>query len=120
LNQNTTIGGGVNWDRISVTGGSVSVNPGAIFLPSFIGTATVPNGADAFWLSTQTWDNVILAGTVNSATFTIDNSPWSAFGIFSTFASGAGISLRWTPVPEPVYLLALCSAGLLAWRRVRG
>jgi hypothetical protein len=118
LNQNTTIGGGVNWDRISVTGGSVSVNPGAIFLPSFIGTATVPNGVDSFWQTTQTWDNVILAGTINSATFSIDNSAWSTFGSFSTFASGSGISLLWTPVPEPACVLALCGAGLLVWRRI--
>jgi autotransporter-associated beta strand protein len=129
LGANTTSGGGTNWSQITMTSGDLNVQSGAILLPAFVGTSTQPNGTDAFWLTTQRWDNIIdLTGTSTNSSgqtsFVINNSAWSAFGSFSTINAivGRGIALQWTPVPEPAHIFLLGGAGTMGvgwWRRQR-
>jgi hypothetical protein len=102
----------------------LNVQTGAILDPLFIGTATAPNAGDPFWQTSHTWSNVIgLTGTGTSTgplVFQISNSPWSAFGLFDSRPAtvGTGVELRWTPVPEPVHILAAV-AGVAFALRVR-
>jgi autotransporter-associated beta strand protein len=126
LAANTTGGAGTNWDRVVVTGGTLSVNSAAILLPSFIGTATAPSSSDPFWQMTQRWDNIIdLTGTAingGGSAFIIDNTPWLSAGTFMTIPAvvGGGVALVWTPVPEPLYILLVAGAagiGIHTWRR---
>jgi autotransporter-associated beta strand protein len=102
---------GTNWDRIDATGAAVTISAGSRFIPAFIGTATTPD-ASAFWTATQTWQDVILTNAGAGATnFTIDNSAWASRGMFSTMASpSGGVSLVWTPVPEPIHILLIAAA----------
>jgi autotransporter-associated beta strand protein len=125
LAANTTTGAGTNWDRVAQTGGILNVDPATVLAPSFIGTATTPSTSDPFWQTNHRWDNIIdLTGAATNgggSVFVIDNSPWLAAGMFSTGPAivGSGIALTWTPVPEPICLLALCAGALAAGRAVR-
>jgi autotransporter-associated beta strand protein len=126
LATNSTTLPGVNWDRISVTLGSLTVAPGTFLLPSFTGAATPPSLGDSFWQTGQSWENVLDlegGGPLTGATFLIDNSPWASAGSFSTIAAanGSGIALQWTPVPEPsaLVLLGLSAVTVGALRRRR-
>jgi fibronectin-binding autotransporter adhesin len=126
LGSNTTAGPGTNWDQISMTSGNLAVAAGAKLIPSFLGTATQPNALDAFWLSSEHWNNIVdlsgAAANPSAATaFTIDNSAWSSVGSFSTVAAttGNGIALVWTPVPEPGSIaLVLAATGVATGCRV--
>jgi hypothetical protein len=116
LANDTTGGPGVQWDQVRQTAGTLSVDPGAVFLPEFVGFSTLPTLGQPFWRSPQRWENVIqLTGTATNpggSAFTIDNTLWSVAGTFSTapgLAAG-GIDLVWTPVPEPASVLGLCVA----------
>lgn len=116
LAANTTSGPGSNWDRIVLTGGSLSINTAAVFVPGFIGDASTPDASIPFWQVSRRWDNIIeLTGTASNlggSAFTIDNSLWSSAGSFSTMPAtvGNGIALVWTPVPEPLHLLLVCAS----------
>jgi subtilase-type serine protease len=125
LSALTTGGSGSSWDRIDVGGGVLNVQSGAILAPQFIGTATAPNAGNPFWQANHTWNNVVgLTGTATSTgplVFQINNSAWSGFGAFTTAPAtiGAGVELRWTPVPEPVHLLLLCGGTAVGMRWFR-
>jgi autotransporter-associated beta strand protein len=86
LAANTTSGPGTNWDRVSLTGGILNVDPATVLVLSFIGTATTPSTSDPFWQASHRWDNIIdLTGAATnggSSFFVIDNSPWLAAGMF--------------------------------------
>jgi fibronectin-binding autotransporter adhesin len=130
LGANTTAGPGTNWDEINMTSGALAVLTGAQLVPSFVGTATLPNAGDAFWQSPEQWNNVIAlsGGATNpsgAAAFVIDNSAWSSAGLFSTTPAtgGSGVTLVWTPtaVPEPgsMALLLGAAGSALGLRRFR-
>lgn len=106
LASETTSGPGTDWDRLSVTGGDLSVDPQAVLNLSFLNDAAPDAGA--FWASDRVWQDIIRlsGGATNSSgggTFSIDNSPWAQWGAFSTAVNASGgVDLIWTvPIPEP-------------------
>jgi hypothetical protein len=109
-----------NWDRLTLTGGQLSIAAGAVLDLEFIGSATAPS-AVPFWAVSHRWNNIIdLTGSATNPTgfvdFQINNSPWAQFGAFDTLPAqlGRGVDLVWTPVPEPAsWALFLAGAGLL-------
>src|SRR5262249_40380153 len=129
LAAETTAGPGTNFDAVTLTTGSLTVDPTAVLLPSFVGAAAMPDAADPFWQAAERWSDVIgLTGTAANAggsAFVIDNSVWASAGAFSTVlnADGQSIDLLWTPtaapVPEPAAVFALAVAALAAARAVR-
>jgi fibronectin-binding autotransporter adhesin len=124
LAANTTGGPGINWDRVSLTGGDLALDPAARFVPSFTGTATTPSLADPFWQAGHTWQNVIdLSGTATNlggnASLTIDNAAWASAGLFATQLNGLSVMLVWTPVPEPLHALAFGAMALAAGRFIK-
>lgn len=124
LTSNTTVGGGINWDKIAMSSGDLTVTAGATLVPAFQDFASSPD-LSPFWSTNRRWNNIIdLTGTATNTTagvtFTIDNSSWIALGSFSTTIaeSGSGIDLVWTVVPEPsLALLGLAVVGVVARMR---
>ncbi len=129
LSALTTAGPGTAFDQVAVTGGTLTVAPGALLDVLFTGSATGPTAGDPFWQTEHSWPVVALSGAATSSgplAFQVDNSPWTAAGAFSTgpAAGGTGVELVWTPapVPEPGTLaLGSLAAGAVArwWRRRR-
>lgn len=116
LAANTTGNPGQNWDVLDLGFSSANVLAGALFVPNFVGTATPPD-ASAFWQTLRTWPNVIDGASTLGTTFTIDNSAWAQFGSFSAInGAGGGVSLRWSPVPEPSCVMLVAGGAALAVR----
>ena len=114
-------GGGVNFDQITLSGGTLNLTGGELLL-NFSGAAT-PNGSDSIWQQREKWAIVTGAGGLTGLLNL--NAPSYGFGSFSLEASlsGGALMLDWTPVPEPGTLLlgAMAASGLgfVARRRKR-
>jgi fibronectin-binding autotransporter adhesin len=128
LSALSTGGPGTVYDQVLVTGGTVTVDPAAVFDLSFTGTSTNPAGGDPFWQAVHSWPVVALSGSAvvsGPLAFHVDNTGWSAAGTFVTGpdAGGSAVDLVWLPasVPEPgtLALSGLAAIGWLAVRRRR-
>ena len=87
--------GGIAFDVISVTGGTLTLGGSSTLKLLFTGTATVPNGTDPFWQTTHRW-TIISAGGAASDFAAIQNGAYGA-GTFATSVEAGGIVLTFTP-----------------------
>jgi autotransporter-associated beta strand protein len=97
----STTGAGTNYDQIVLTGGGLALGGNAKLQLDFIGSATAPNVANAFWQAIRSWRIISLSNsaTNNGATRfpTILNGNFSA-GSFTNVADAAGnLWLRFVP-----------------------
>lgn len=110
---------GVDWDVITLSGGSLTGTDPTISL-----TGLAPSG-DAFWTSSHVWTTVADAGSITLAGGGVIGYTPGEFGNFGVQWGGSPgnlqLQLTWTPIPEPgaFMLLALGLSGLLvyAWRK---
>ena len=101
LSNLSTTGAGTNYDQIALTGGSLVLGGNAKLQLDFIGPATAPDVANAFWQAVRSWRIISLnnSATNNGATRfpTILNGNFSA-GSFTNVADANGnIWLRFVP-----------------------
>jgi autotransporter-associated beta strand protein len=108
LAELTTAGAGVNFDQTVLTGGELNLGPNAKLRLSFINSATAPNTADPFWLTSHNWEIISLtAPATNSGTASFGSivNAHYATGSFTNYATVNGsimLSYLATPAPEPV------------------
>jgi len=103
--DNNTGVAGVDFDQLSITGGTLNLGGSSTLLLQFSGTSTFPSSTNSFWQSSHTWKVVALSGgATNSGSA---NANFSAIagtnditsGTFSTTVDpGTGsILLSWAP-----------------------
>lgn len=120
LAANTTGGPGTNFDQLDHSFSATVIQSGAKLVPSFIGSATAPDGVTAFWQTNQQWFVIGTQSIASGSPFLVDNTAWASFGSFTTtLGASGGVSLRWTPVPEPASILAVGAITLIGIRAIR-
>jgi fibronectin-binding autotransporter adhesin len=113
--------GGTDFDFVAVTGGALTIQPGAT-------AKLIPGGtfaADSYWDSNREWNVFSFTGTAPTSLFNTDLgsslvTALSGRGSFSWSTSGSNVVLNYTAVPEPtslVFGLGLSVAGIVAYRR---
>jgi autotransporter-associated beta strand protein len=116
---------GVNYDAIDVTGGDLTITAGAILS---LGVIDIPGSgfADAFWDEMRQFSVISFTSSGQiTGVFTLDTSNVAGLaagrGQWSLLNDTSGISLQWTPVPEPstygLILGGLALAGAALRRR---
>jgi hypothetical protein len=131
LSSLSTAGAGTNFDQIVLTGGNLVLGGTAKLQISFIGSATAPDAANAFWQGIRSWRVISLSSpaTNSGATSfpTLLNSSFSA-GTFVNYADAAGnVWLKFIPTnaytpPQinPLIGGAGSSAATLVWGGIEG
>ena len=97
----STTGEGTNFDQLVLTGGNLALGGSAKLQISFIGSATAPDGANAFWQGVRSWKIISLTGSATNTGFTtfpaILNGSFGA-GSFTNFADlGGSVWLKYLP-----------------------
>ncbi len=102
LADNTTNDPGVNFDQISLTGGSLVLGGASKLSIRFTGTATAPDISNPFWQSSHTWTIASLSGSATnpgaSNFSTVENGSYPA-GNFTTAVDGGNVLLSFAPNP---------------------
>lgn len=120
LAANTVANPVTNYDQIDPGFSNTTIQAGARLVPNFIGTATAPDGTTAFWQSSRTWIVIDTQSNATGSPMIVDNTAWQSFGEFTTsLGASGGVFLRWTPVPEPIGMLALAAVAGVAMVRKR-
>lgn len=118
---------GVNFDAVNVTGGNLDIAAGAILQILLIDPLAV-GFTDAFWDTSRTFSVIGFSSSGQiTGLFTFDDSSANLAaageGVWGILHESGGVSLTWTPVPEPsTYGLALgglCLAAAALRRRSR-
>jgi hypothetical protein len=132
LIANSGTGAGTNYDFLSVTGGSLVIESGAILDLVFSGSDSTVSWSNPFWDADRTWTIIdALAATSSTGDFTLGTISNDSLGqsllsvrpdaAFSVGREGNNAVLTFTAVPEPsTYAMALACiawAGWGAWRR---
>jgi autotransporter-associated beta strand protein/T5SS/PEP-CTERM-associated repeat protein len=132
LIANSGTGAGTNYDFLSVTGGSLVIESGAILDLVFSGSDSTVSWSNPFWDADRTWTIIdALAATSSTGEFTLGTISNDSLGqsllsvrpdaAFSVGREGNNAVLTFTAVPEPsTYAMALACiawAGWGAWRR---
>lgn len=126
LDANSNSNPGVDFDKIIVSGGNLSIASGSLSDLIFGGTVSF---ADSFWSSNRSWlvfDNTGL-GTTTATPFTINSISGggynASYGTFSWNVTSGDVFLNFnaaTAVPEPTSLATVALLGLGgAWYRRR-
>jgi autotransporter-associated beta strand protein len=103
---------GTDFDRITVTGGALTVDAGAILKISAAGI----DYAGAFWDANRSFTYALASGGTITGSFTMDTSLAGLFagqGSWSLSASSGNLLANWTAIPEPS-TYGLIGAGALA------
>ncbi len=131
LIANTTAGAGNNYDFLSVAGGSLSIESGALLNLVFSGSGSTVNWSDPFWSADRSWTIIdALAATSSTGEFTLGTVSNDFLGrsllsvrpdaAFALDHSGNNVVLTFTAVPEPsAFLLAIAGFGLVAAFQLR-
>lgn len=132
LAANSVSNPGVNYDVLSVTGGSLALGGTANLQINFTGTATAPDATNSFWQSAHSWTIVGLSGAAinpGSSKFTsIVNGSFSG-GSFTNYADVSGnIILQFNPgsaaPPQPTLSPNIVGAGTssstISWSSTAG
>ncbi len=95
---------GTSFDRIDLTGGTLTLGGSSVLSIKFIGTATSPNLTNTFWQSSRQWKIIALSGGAGiSGDFTaISGTNGITAGTFTTTADSSGVTLVYTPNVTPV------------------
>jgi len=118
---------GVNFDAVNVTGGNLDVASGAILKILLIDPLAV-GFTDAFWDTSRTFSVIDFSSSAQiTGLFTFDDSSANLAadgeGVWGILHESGGVSLTWTPVPEPstygLVLGGLCLAAAALRRRSR-
>jgi autotransporter-associated beta strand protein len=131
LAANTTAGDGTSFDQLALTGGNLVLGGSSRLQLAFVGTATFPDGGNAFWQSPRSWKVISLSGAASNPGLTffagVDGVEGNTAGTFSTTADAAGIYLNFNPgvtPPEPYIDPNVVGAGTasaqLSWSSVAG
>jgi len=117
---------GVNFDAIDVTGGDLTIASGATLSLNLIDDVGI-GFDDAFWNEYRTFQAISFTSVTGNITgsFTLSaqaaNFAASGRGIWDISHDASGVSLTWTPVPEPstygLILGGLAFAGAALRRR---
>jgi autotransporter-associated beta strand protein len=104
----TTADAGSNFDQIMLTAGDLTLGANAKLRLSFINSASAPNPADPFWMTSHSWKIISLTGTAsntgNTSFGSIVNGNY-ATGSFTNYADAEGniiLAYAATPAPQPV------------------
>jgi autotransporter-associated beta strand protein len=129
LTDNTTGSRGTTFDAVNLTGGALTITPGATIDLSFGGTVDFLN---AFWSTTQEWLVIDLSSSSTAAdsnlftigTITGGSNYDAALGSFSILRqpgsnTADSLYLTWTPIPEPASALLGAIGFLIILRRRR-
>jgi len=134
LIANSGTGAGTNYDFLSVTGGSLVIESGAILDLVFSGSDSTVSWSNPFWDADRTWTIIdALAATSSTGEFTLGTISNDSLGqsllsvrpdaAFSVGREGNNAVLTFTAVPEPsTYCMALAGiacGGYLVRRRKR-
>ena len=97
----STTGEGTNFDQIVLTSGNLVLGGSAKLQINFIGSATAPDGVNAFWQGVRSWKIISLTGAatnIGATTFpAILNGSFGA-GSFTNFAdAGGSLWLKYLP-----------------------
>ncbi|MFN7340779.1 MAG: PEP-CTERM sorting domain-containing protein, partial [Opitutia bacterium] len=118
---------GVNFDAVNVTGGNLDVASGAILQILLIDPLAV-GFTDVFWDTSRTFSVIDFSSSGQiTGLFTFDDSSANLAaagqGVWGILHESGGVSLTWTPVPEPstygLVLGGLCLAAAALRRRSR-
>ncbi len=119
---------GEDYDAINVTGGNLDIASGAILRILLIEPTLSFGFSDSFWDVSRTFSAVSFTSSGQiSGTFTQDfssaNLAAAGQGQWGVLHSATGVSLTWTPVPEPstygLVLGGICLAAAALRRRSR-
>ncbi len=92
--------GGTQFDQIILTSGSLTLDPTAVLVIKFIGTATTPSLANSFWQYPRQWQ--VIAGNPGVANFSIlEGTNGITAGTFTTTADATAVTLVYTPSVAP-------------------
>jgi autotransporter-associated beta strand protein len=114
LAANDTVNwGGTKFDQIVLTGGSLTLDPTAVLVIKFIGTATTPSLANSFWKYPRQWQ--VIAGNPDVANFSIiDGTNGITAGTFTTTADTTAVTLVYMPSVAPPAPTAVTSMHLIS------
>jgi autotransporter-associated beta strand protein len=105
--------GGTKFDQIILTSGSLTLDPTAVLVIKFIGTATTPSLANSFWQYPRQWQ--IIAGNPDGANFSvIEGTNGITAGTFTTTADATAVTLVYTPSVAPPAPTAVASMNLIS------
>ncbi|MGZ5545894.1 MAG: beta strand repeat-containing protein, partial [Limisphaerales bacterium] len=87
---------GVDYDQLTISGGSLVLGGSSKLALSFPGDVSAPSLSDPFWQYSHTWTIVKLAGGSNpgNTTFSSIINPTNAAGYFTTSVSGGNVLLK--------------------------
>jgi fibronectin-binding autotransporter adhesin len=132
LIANSSTGAGTNYDFLSVNGGSLAIQSGAIMNLVLSGSGSTVSWSDPFWDAGRTWTIIdALAATSSTGDFLLgtisnDSLDRSLLSVrpnaaFTVGHEGNNVVLTFTAVPEPsTYAMALAGlacGGFSMWRR---
>ncbi len=105
---------GTDWDQVELTGGNLTLGGSSVLNLGFTGTATAPDGVEAFWQTPKQWKIIPVSGggSVAGNFSAITGTNGITLGTFSTTADATGITLVWTPggaTPAPVTNMSIAS-----------
>jgi autotransporter-associated beta strand protein len=105
--------GGTNFDQIALTNGSLTLDPTAVLVIKFIGTATTPSLANLFWQYPRQWQ--VIAPNPGYANFgVIEGTNGITAGTFTTTADATAVTLVYTPSVAPPTPTAVTSMNLIS------
>ena len=112
LAANSTGNPGTDFDRIDLTGGTLTLGGSSMLAIKFVSPATSPNLGTPFWQSPRQWKIIALsggAGIMGDFT-TISGTNGITAGTFTTTADSSGVTLAYTPVSTPVTSLSIATS----------
>jgi autotransporter-associated beta strand protein len=108
--------GGTKFDQIILTSGSLTLDPTAVLVIKFIGTATTPSLANSFWQYPRQWQVIALSGGagITGDFASIIGTNGITAGTFTTTADSSGVTLVYTPSVAPPAPTAVTSMNLIS------